>query len=127
MTRRRHRRLMERSRQNKGVTSLVRRNQAKRVIVWGLRVLVVILAGIFARLYWASSNTMKTSQDTSFLPYKLMETGKIRSGLTFQRFAAMDDNEKPVSVQQWTSIIAQDGAASDSLSRVLQVRRFTTV
>jgi hypothetical protein len=58
----------------------------------------------------------------SALDYTLVDSGKTRGGLDFQRYKAVGDEKQSVSVQQWTQMLASDGSLSDSFSRVLQVR-----
>lgn len=130
MSRRRHRRMAESSKRNQGVTSLVRRNQTKYLIVWFRRLLSVILGALLLHLWHLrATNTTSPSNNIkmndTMLIYKLVETGTTRGGLAFQRYKAMESNDsKPISVQQWTRALASGkGEASDSFTRVLQVRR----
>jgi len=125
MSRRRHRRMMESSHRNQGVTSLIRRNQAKSLIVWSSRVLVVILFIIVLKIHWYPKTTPSDTITAKMLEYKLVETGETRGELGFQRYVAVTSNERPVSVQEWAQVLASsDGASSDSFTRILKVCAF---
>lgn len=125
MSRRRHRRMVATSTKN---TSLVRRNQAKKLIVWSLRALAVVAVAIFLKLIATppsnNNNAKKTnSAPTKMINYTLVETSTIHGEREFQRYKAVEsDSGRSVSVERWTQLLASDGANADSLVDVLKVR-----
>jgi hypothetical protein len=113
--------MAESSRRNAGVTSLLRRNQAKSLIVWSFRVLIVILVVIFVLFKRSKQTPSDTEHMTMPTSYELVETGTTTDGLDFRRYRAMEKNLlTPLSVQQWTDTLASNEEASDSFTKVLQ-------
>jgi hypothetical protein len=117
--------MAESSRRNAGVTSLLRRNQAKSLIVWSFRVLIVILVVIFVLFKRSKQTPSDTEHMTMPTSYELVETGTTTDGLDFRRYRAMEKNLlMPLSVQQWTDTMSSSNEeASDSFTKVLQVCR----
>jgi hypothetical protein len=116
--------MAESSRRNAGVTSLLRRNQAKSLIVWSFRVLIVILVVIFVLFKRSKQTPSDTEHVTMPTSYELVETGKTTDGLDFRRYRAMDKNLlTPLSIQQWTDTMSSNEETSDSFTKVLQVCR----
>ena len=112
----------------------MRRDEAKRIIVWTFRALFVVIFSILLRIHSLGivlrnnkadaddSNVLMMSVVTK-LNYVHVESGKTRGGLDFRLYKAVGNDEESVSIQTWTQLLATDGTSlSGSFTHVLQVR-----
>lgn len=82
-------------------------------------ILLLVATGLFFTATPSDTN-MAIAHD-NMLQYKLVETGTTHGGLDFQRYIAIGNDTKPVSVQEWTRQLASDETNADSFVRVLKV------